>query len=274
MFEPNCVICVVSPEVSLKSDKVRSRFNSILKKNIITSLKNNKIVFSKVFLKKSRYFIITNEIEKTIKVLKKCFGVFSLSPARVEKIPPKKASEKGLEISKKIIKNSFAVRCKNFSKEKKSKDFEIEAGSLILEKIKGTKVNLTNPEKQLNMIVFEEESYFYFESIKGVGGMPVSSQGRIAIIPKNNYSKELAFFLLKSGCTVFSIKKNIPIKEYNSYEKIKTITLQNAIDFEKNNSIIAFFTDALSLEEKKQVEEKIGKKVFAPFLFERPKKLF
>lgn len=118
MFEPNCVIAIIAPEVSLKSNKVQERIHSILKKNISYILEKNNINYSSINISAGRVFIYTIEIEKIIFVLKNCFGLYYLIPAQCEKVIGfDNVCEKALKICDKNIFGEFAVRCKSFVKE-------------------------------------------------------------------------------------------------------------------------------------------------------------
>lgn len=267
MFEPNCVIAIISPEVSLKSKKVRKQIESILKQTIINNLEKNLVKYSVVSISAGRIFVFTKEVKKTIKILEKIFGIYYLFPAQEEKITGfENICNFALNISKKNIFGDFAIRCKSFLKEKNSKDFEIEIGSKILSNIKDTKVNLSKPMTQLNLIVFENKAFFYFDCFEGAKGMPVLSQGNVVLVSfsKKN-SEKLALQLFKSGCNVFSIGKKIVLKDY--FLETKKISIEQAKKFYENNSVAAFFTDAKSIREKKIVEKEFGVKIFAPFLF-------
>ncbi|MDD3159507.1 MAG: THUMP domain-containing protein, partial [Candidatus ainarchaeum sp.] len=187
MFSSNCVIVVIAPEISLKSDKVRATFIDLLRENIALSLKRNSVQYEKILFSKQRFFILTNEIDKTVEILKNCFGVFSLIKSKRKIISSK---EKVIEIGKEIFStefnssDSFAIRCKSFNDNIKSRDVEIELGGKIVESFK-LKVNLTKPDKQLNILINENFAYYYFNEIVSCKGMPIGAQGYSAIISDN-----------------------------------------------------------------------------------------
>lgn len=264
MFEPNCVIAIIAPEVSLKSNKVQERIHSILKKNISYILEKNNINYSSINISAGRVFIYTIEIEKIIFVLKNCFGLYYLIPAQCEKVIGfDNVCEKALKICDKNIFGEFAVRCKSFVKEK-SKEFEIELGSKILSIIPNTKVNLSNPKTQLNLIVFKDKAFFYFNGFDGAKGMPIGSQGNVVLIANNIVdSKKMVLLLLKSGCRVFVVGKKIV--GFDSFS-VKNIFLEEAISFYKSDSVNAFFCDVRNINAKKSIDKKIGVKSFAPLL--------
>ncbi len=272
MFEPNCVIVVVAPEISLKSNKVQKRIHSILKKNIASYLEKENISLGVISFGSGRLFVETNKTKEAIVSLKNCFGIHLLIESQKEQTnSTEEIIEKGLEISSGKIKESFAVRCKSFNNKIKSKQIEIELGSKILENNKKTKVNLGAPKTQLNIIVFDKKSFFYFDSVLGAEGMPVGSQGNVALIGKNkNKLKQLAISLLKTGCRIKLIKSEnkivLDLEKYNNSKELESISVEDAREMLANNRINGIFCDALNLEEKKEFDSLIGEKTFAPLI--------
>ncbi len=73
-----------SPEIWLKSRKVKIRMLKALMNNIKNSLKHAKIPFHKYQLSKDSarifFFFNSEDIKKASEVIKKAFGVYSFSP--------------------------------------------------------------------------------------------------------------------------------------------------------------------------------------------------
>lgn len=237
----------------------------IVKKNVVLALEKQKIFPTMVYVSTGRLFIFTSEIEKTIPVLKQVFGLYSLIPARVENVFDfESICKTGLNLSLNKISGEFAVRCKSFVKEKKSKEFEIELGARLLDNISNLKVNLSNPKTQLNLLVFKDKTFFYFDSFAGAKGMPVSSQGNVVLISKNIVdSKKLANSLLKFGCKVFYVGEKFVDESFC----LKNISIEKAMEFYENNSIEAVFSDTKTLAQKKIIDKELGLKTFAPLIF-------
>ena len=70
-------------EISLKSDKVRRRFEKQLEVNIKYVLDKEKIAYKIERLPlQGRFFIHTDSIEETAKILSEVFGIVSISPVK------------------------------------------------------------------------------------------------------------------------------------------------------------------------------------------------
>jgi tRNA(Ser,Leu) C12 N-acetylase TAN1 len=263
MLEPNCLILVISPEIFLKSSKVRAKFVSILKENISDCLKYGKIDF-KMRFRRARLFIETNELEKAAKVLENCFGIFAIIEARKKNYKNFNDLENfSQEILEGEIKEEFAVRAKSFNKKIKSRDIEVELGSFILENF-SVKVNLSKPKTQLNVLLFDEEVYFYLKENKGAKGMPVGAQGNVGVVTKN---KKLVLDLLKTGSKVILINSKIlGIEKFNSFRKFKSVSMEEGKELYKKNKLEAIFCDYKNLNDVKEISKKLGVKVFAPYL--------
>lgn len=267
MFKPNCVIALLAPEISIKSKRVQSKMHAIIRNNIVEYLKNNNIKYSLVTTKFGRAFIKTSEVEKAISVLKYCFGINLLMPAQEENTSnANEISEFALELCKEKIKGDFAVRCKSLTNIK-SKEIEIELGSLILKSISKTKVNLDNPKTQCNILIFEDKAFYYFDSVKGVEGMPLGSQGKVALFISNEKnSNELAKKLMKFGCVPVLIENSLPLEKYNLSKPLEVISLEKAKQLYKKHKIIAFFSVAQTLKERQNFDKLAETKTFAPLI--------
>lgn len=267
MFKPNCLIAVISPEVSLKSKKVQERMRTILKKNIISSLTNNSISYDAIAYRAGRFFIYTNDLEKSLDVLKNCFGILCLIKTQKETICSlEDVKTLSLKISENKIRGEFAVRAKSFKKELKSNKVEIEVGSKLISNIPDLKVNLSNPKTQLNIVVFEEKAFFYFEEIKTINGMPVGVQGCVAVFAKEN---KIIYDLLKTGCKIILIEGSNKFKEmekYNSYNSFNFISLEESVEGYNNKRIMAFFTDSRDRKEIEKLNLLLPVKIFVPYL--------
>jgi adenylyl- and sulfurtransferase ThiI len=288
MFDANCVIAVVSPEISLKSTKVRSTFIDLLRENISLSLKRNDVSYDKILFSKQRFFILSNETLKVFEVLKNCFGIHSLILAKREKIID---FNQVLFFNKNVFKDfiensldlSFAIRCKSFNKLFNSRDFEIKLGASIVQSF-NLKVNLSFPGVRLNVLILEEYFYAYFLENDGARGMPVGCQGFVGVF--SNDQKD-AFYLvknlLKCGCKVYliqgpdsntdlnnysNINLNDELNSFNLYSDFQVISIEQAINKYNNSKIYAFFSNARSLDLEKEHLNLFKVKVFAPLILE------
>jgi tRNA uracil 4-sulfurtransferase len=246
------LIIVRYAEIALKARQTRQRFESILINNIKTALKNKEIE-NKLKKEWGRIYIYTNEIESSIKVLQKIFGIKSISPAIQIKTDIKTITKAACNISKKILsKNkSFAIRATRTGKHDfSSQDIAIILGNSIVNETKAS-VDLINPDFEIFIEVRQDNSYIFIEKIAGPGGMPVGSQGCVLSIIDKKKDILASWYLMKRGCKIIflNLKKsnNQILKSFtndwfvkfnvfqtnskkNIFENIKKTALENKCD--------------------------------------------
>jgi hypothetical protein len=274
MFEPNCVIVLLAPEISLKSRPVQKRMHEIIKNNIVIALKNNGLDYAKVISRSGRVFFDTTDSVSAIEVLKNSFGLnllFATQKIVCEELKFESILNNSLDCCKTKINGEFAVRAKSFNKKIDARKLERELGSEILDNISSTKVNLTKPNTQCNILIFDKEVFVYFEAVNGIKGMPVGTQGRVVLnITDAKKGEELAISLMKVGCLPVLIKNKvsskIDLKKYNSYQDLKIVTLEESKTLFYKRKVGAFFCDFKNLKDKKEFDKLISVKSFAPNL--------
>ncbi|MFN4133712.1 MAG: THUMP domain-containing protein, partial [Candidatus Hadarchaeales archaeon] len=190
-------------EIALKSPHVRRRFEDILKNNVVKMLQGKKIQITK---KGGRFFIKTDGPAKVAKLLSNLPGVSSTSPAKVVRAEMEEIITAATELAKKIIspKESFAVRTTRHGEHPfSSADVNRAVGKKILSAIDGIKVDLDNPDREIFIEIREDQAYVFTEYIRGLGGLPVGSQGKVVAIFGNEKRKiKAALLMLKRGCEV------------------------------------------------------------------------
>ncbi len=268
MFSPNYVIALANPEITIKSSIVRGKLIKRLESNIIFYLRLKKVSYSKVFCSAGRFFIETNEPQKVVSALEHCFGIHFFYLA--QKFPSKSVADVCLplkDICGTNLKNNFAVRGKSHCLDYSSKDLEIALGSEVLNCFPELKVKLKYPDSELFCLSFEDCSYFYFKEIIGPGGMPVGSQGKVALIVSTNNADELALSLMKSGCSLVVFGKLAKKTLKFSPASILFVDLSKIKSNYALGNVEAVFSDLSSMKEVSVLSKKLGLKVFAPFIF-------
>lgn len=223
-------------EIGVKSPKIRRKFENKLISNIQCELdcsfENDQ----------GRITIITDEPDEKVKdVLGRIFGIVSYSPVRETRTDNAEISSLINEMLPEIItegkfnpeKDSFAVRCRRVGNHDfSSQEMAAYAGSVVIDAT-DAKVNLSNPDFTLYVEVREDRTYIYHEKIKGLGGLPVGSQGKvICLISGGIDSPVAAFQLLKRGCSITLLHcDNYPFTE-GSVEKV----LKNADNLRRYSS--------------------------------------
>ena len=116
LLEQYNLVLIRYSEIWLKSQKVKIRMLKILMDNIKKALNRNGIPFNKYQLSKDSsrifFFFKNNDLNNAIVVLKKVFGIFSISPALRTSNKINNISERVMEIAKEILEkgDTFALR--------------------------------------------------------------------------------------------------------------------------------------------------------------------
>ena len=213
------LIIVRYGEIALKGRETRKHFESILIKNIKNALRKNNIM-NRIEKEWGRIYIYTKQIKNTLPILKKIFGITSISPAIETKAEMNYLSKQSVGISKKkLTKNkSFAVRVTRTGKHNfTSQDVAVRVGYDIVKSTKAF-VNLTKPDFELFIEIRNEKAFIFTEKIRAVGGMPYGTQGRILALIDSKYSILAAWYLIRRGCkAIFLITNKTNLKVLNSF---------------------------------------------------------
>jgi len=216
-------------ELGLKSPKVRGRFERKLSSNIKSAFN------CEIDINQARIFIFPEKFNEALSKLHKIFGIVSFSPAistysnfdDIEKTISKYLDEL---IDEELINSetSFAIRCRrvgehNFS----SQELAAFAGSVVVKKL-GCPVDLSNPKFVIFIEVRDNETYIFHEKIKGPGGLPLGTQGKlISLISSGIDSPVATYLMMKRGCEIIALHfDNDPYTKPKSEEKFESIVEQ------------------------------------------------
>ncbi len=203
------LIIVRYAEIGLKSESVRRRFERQLIENIRYAL-NRESIAATIQTERGRIFLITRQIERALEVLKKIFGVASVSPSAETSSTMKSIIKKSLEMMAETPKDgkTFAVRVRRTGNHDfTSQDVAVEVGREIKKKY-NLKVNLEKPDIELFVEVRDEKSYLFFEKIKGPGGLPAGTQGKILSLIRNRNDILALWYMLRRGCSAKLLVEN------------------------------------------------------------------
>ncbi|MBS8265229.1 tRNA 4-thiouridine(8) synthase ThiI [Mesobacillus boroniphilus] len=193
-------------EISTKG-RNRNKFIDRLRKNIKRALSDYPNATIKA--ERDRMFILLNgeDSEGIAEKLKAIFGIQSFSPAvKVDK-DLEKMKDAALELFRKIHKpgQTFKISAKRSDKtfELDTNGINSEFGGHILRNIEGLKVDVRNPDINLQIEIRKEASYISAETIKGAGGMPAASAGKGMLMLSGGIDSPVAGYLsMKRGLEV------------------------------------------------------------------------
>ena len=195
------MILVRYGEIAVKRGR-RREFERKLMENILAALRR-KGIEARAELIRGR--ILVDAPDEAAKIIAKVPGVVSVSPARemsYEEVPNYlREALKGLN------PKSFKVETQRLDKTflKTSVEVNREIGAFIVREF-GWKVDLENPELTIGIEIIKKKAYVFFEKIKGVGGLPVSTQGKVvALLSGGIDSPVAAFLMMKRGAEIIAV---------------------------------------------------------------------
>lgn len=158
--------------------------------------------------------------------LRRVFGISSLSRA-VPTAPVLADIDRTVfSCLKGLPKSSFAVRAKRIDKKVPftSKDINETIGGKIND-VTGWPVDLEDPELTVWIDVFVDRAYVYIEKIKGAGGLPSCTGGRVACLISGGIDSPVAAWrMMRRGCSVDFIHfHSAPFTDPASIEKVKEL---------------------------------------------------
>ena len=221
------LILIKYGELTTKKDN-RKFFVKTLENNIKNKLKNINI---KIETTMSRMYITyedQNE-EKIIKNLKQIFGIHSIVICDKVNTNEDDIKEKVLEILKEKEFKTFKVSTKRSDKTfpHTSMEFNNIIGGLVLKNF-NTKVDVHNPELNLEIEIRKEGTFIYNEEYSGLGGYPVGIQGKGLLMLSGGIDSPVAGYLsLKRGvnieCLYFESPPHTSLNAKNKVLKLASI---------------------------------------------------
>lgn len=257
------IITIRYGEIALKGQN-RGEFESVLIRNIKTALANEH--YEKVEKTQMRILIYLDERSDKGKItekLKQVFGIdwFALTVS----------CERDIEAIKKIALQEFkedktkTVRVETTRADKRfaltSMDVDKQVGEVLYNE--GYKIKLKNPDKTIYIEILNDSANIFFDKIKGLGGLPVGTSGKVLCLLSGGIDSPVAATLMmKRGCTVDYVHihpfaKNEEVKEskitklvekLNEYSQRKarlfvapyTEFYKKTFQFEDKNELVLF----------------------------------
>lgn len=199
-------------EIGIKSPPVRRRFEQTLQENIEHAFETEKldVVVQRL---RGRFLLHSSDPSRAISILRRIFGIVSVSPARVRssKLPellPEIGAFFETLIAAKPDAKSFAIRPRRTgSHPYTSQDLGRQGGGAVFDTPAGQslRVDLEKPDIEVFVEVRDDKAYLYSETLRGPGGLPMGSQGRVLVLLKDLHSLVAAWLMMKRGCTIVPV---------------------------------------------------------------------
>ncbi len=189
-------------EIGIKSKQTRRTMTRLLVKHIKTALHEKGIPYDKVIIEYGRIFIETSHANAVATAIARVFGIVSTSPVVVIDSNFEDILRVGFELAKSEFdpNKTFAVGARRLgTHDYTSQDVREKLGERIYEEL-GYSVNLSNPEQTIYVEVREDKAYIFTKTVKGVGGMPTGTQGKVVCTVSTGLDSPVAAYkVMKRG---------------------------------------------------------------------------
>ena len=196
------VLLIKNGELALKGLN-RSTFEDMLVKNIRRRLLAS---VGKFQFTKSQSTIIAEPVdedidfEEAVETLKKIFGIAAFSRAAIAEKDFDSIKDVALEYLGDELRGvkTFKVNAKRSDKKFPMTSPEIcrEIGAHLLRNIKTLTVDVHNPDIIVTVEVRDKNVFIHGNQIKGAGGMPVGSAGRVALLVSGGIDSPVAGWMM------------------------------------------------------------------------------
>jgi len=221
-------------EITLKGGN-RPFFERVLMNNIMEFIKD--IKYDKIYKDGGKIIIeINSEGEQTLvrlqnlkEILKNIPGISNFYFAVSEEKDLEKINKKTVELinsSEEVkTKKTFKIEARRSDKKFEFKSPEINArvGEFVLENTK-LKVDVHNPDIEIVVDIGHQQCFIYFEKIKGIGGLPVGTAGKLVSLLSGGIDSPVAsYMMMKRGARIIFVHfKNKTINNTGD-DKIKNL---------------------------------------------------
>ena len=144
------------------------------------------------------------------------FGVVSYSPATSTQTTYDDIDKTLTEYVGDLIKEDlidentkFAIKCRRVGKHDfTSQEMAAHCGGVVRNVVLAP-VDLTNPDLTIFVEVRENDTFIFHEKIRGPGGLPLGTQGKVLVLLSSGIDSPVAAYLMmKRGCEVIALNCN------------------------------------------------------------------
>ena len=202
---------------------------------------------------KSRMFIKVQEadFDKAIQSLQHVFGIHEITIAyKWKERNLDSIKESALSLLKEKEFHTFKVVTRRSDKNYPTTSMEVSriVGGTILKNIDNIKVDVNNPEIEVNIEIRTNAVYIYFEHVKGIGGYPVGAQGKGMLMLSGGIDSPVAGYLamkrgIKLECVYF---ESPPHTKEQAKEKVLSLAKKLAV---YNNDIKVHIINFTEIQE-------------------------
>ncbi|MDH5201455.1 MAG: THUMP domain-containing protein, partial [Candidatus Bathyarchaeota archaeon] len=193
-------ILVAYGEIALKSRRVRGGLERLLARQIEERLRRGGFPDARALRRFGRIYV-EGVTADAAHIIADVFGVVSAMPAVRTGSELDSIIELTVEVASERIGDgqSFAVRPNVVGEHPySSRDLAVEVGSAVLGATggRGVHVDLSQPDVTLYLEVRDRDAFAYTEVVRGVGGLPYGSQGRLVSLFSGGIDSPVAAWLM------------------------------------------------------------------------------
>ena len=181
-------------EISLKG-RNRSQFEQKLKNDLAWFMRRHGHAYAAITVERGRIYIRGTEAVPDLSMV---LGVYSYSPAlELPRDFEALKAETARFFPEIRRRRSFRVSCQRIAKDfsPDSMGVEKEIGTIISENT-GTPVRLKEPDFELHVEIGQRRIYLFSEKVRGFGGFPVGSAGKLVALISGGIDSPVATFLM------------------------------------------------------------------------------
>jgi thiamine biosynthesis protein ThiI len=196
-------------EISTKG-RNRHQFVEKLRKSLKDALHSYPKI--KIEAGRDRTYILLNgeNSAEIIQILQKIFGIRSFSPALKVERDLEKIKQAAYELFRHLFtgNQTFKISAKRADRtfEYNTDDINQSLGAHLIEKFPGLKVDVRNPDINMEVEIRSEAAYLSSETIIGAGGLPVGSSGKAMLMLSGGIDSPVAGYLaMKRGVEIEAV---------------------------------------------------------------------
>jgi thiamine biosynthesis protein ThiI len=202
-------------EIGIKSKQTRRRMTDLLVRQVELALEEHGVHYSGIDRQYGRVFIRTSEAKQAAEVASRIFGIVSVSPVVITSSNLDEIIDVGEQLALKEFEpgQSFRVGARRVGEhDYTSQEIREKLGERLFEGQMGLPVDLHSPQQEIYVEVRHETAYLFTKTVKGVGGMPTGTQGKVVCTVSTGLDSPVAAYkVMKRGCIpVFVYFDNSP----------------------------------------------------------------
>jgi tRNA uracil 4-sulfurtransferase len=215
----SATILVRYGELALKSPPVRREFEHRLERNIAEAFVKARLS-CRLRNDHGHLYVMTDEEGPSVRLLRRVFGVTSVSPVLEVDSDPIRIREALLSIAEPRLGPGcrFAIRARRTGQHTfTSQQLAADLGAAVLSRWpdRSLQVDLTTPQVELQVEVRGPRTYLSLERRSGPGGLPLGVAGNVVAVVDGVRGALGAFLMMKRGCkvSVFELPAGGPFGE-------------------------------------------------------------